>query len=126
MQCTWCEGEFATQRHNEFRDNNADIPEDVTSDDKVELVQQPLSGKESQGNQFGKVRSDINAFGTWTTGEREFSNIRFFDPSTQRHQSKTLWKYYKMREQEKKQKRRIREFWTLNKELLHQSWFQRP
>ena len=70
MQCTWCKGEFATQRHNEFRENNADIPEEVTSDVKVELVQQPLSGKEIQGNQFGKVRSDINAFGTWTTGQR--------------------------------------------------------
>ena len=76
--------------------------EEVTSDVKVELALQPLSGEEIKGNQSDEARSDISAKGFWIRGQRAFFDIRVFDPNAQRHQSKTLRKCYEINEQEKK------------------------
>ena len=44
-------GGFLTLRHNELRDNITEMPEEVTSDVKVEPALQTLSGEEIKGNQ---------------------------------------------------------------------------
>ena len=43
-------GGFVTLRHNELRDNIAEMLEEVTSDVEVEPALQPLSGEEIKGN----------------------------------------------------------------------------
>ena len=73
-------GGFVTLRHNELRDNIAEMLEEVTSDVKVEPALQPLSGEEIKGNQSDEARSDISARGFWIRGQRAFFNIRVFDP----------------------------------------------
>ena len=95
-------GGFVTLRHNELRDNIGEMLEEVTSDVKVEPALQPLSGEEIKGNQSDEARSDISARGFWIRGQREFFDIRVFDPNPQRHQNKNLRKYYEISEQEKK------------------------
>ena len=71
-------------------------------------------------------RSDISARELCSRGQRAFFNIRVFDPNAQRHESKTLRQCYEMNKQEKKRENTIREFRTLNKELLYHSCFQLP
>ena len=95
-------GGFATLRHNELRDNIAEMLEEVTSDVKIEPALQSLSGEEIKGNQSDEARSDISARGFWIRGQRAFFDIRVFDPNAQRYQSKTLRKCYEINEQEKK------------------------
>ena len=53
-------GGFVTLRHNELRENIAEMQEKVTSDFKVESASQPLSGEEIKGNQSDEARSDIS------------------------------------------------------------------
>ena len=93
---------IVTLRHNELRDNIAEMLEEVTSDVKVEPAIQPLSGEEIKENQSDEASSDINARGFWIRGQGAFFDIRVFDPNAQRHQSKTLRKCYEINEQEKK------------------------
>ena len=97
-------GEFVTQRHKELRDNIAEMLEDVTSDIKVEPALQPLSSEEINGNQSGEARSDISARGFWIRGQRAFFDVRVFDPNAQRHQSKTLRKFYEINRQETRER----------------------
>ena len=80
-------GGFVNLRHNELRDNIAEMLEKVTSDVNLEPVLQLLSGELIEGNQPKEAR---------------FFDIRVFDPSGQRHKSKTLRKCYEINEQEKK------------------------
>ena len=94
-------GGFVTLRHNELRDNIAEMREEVTSDVNVEPALQLLSGEEIKGSQSDEARSD-SVRGFWITGQRVFFDIRVFDPNAQRHQSKTLRKCYEINEQEKK------------------------
>ena len=95
-------GGFVTLRHNELRDNIAEMLEEKTSDVKVEPTLQSLSGQEIKGNQSDEARSDISAGGFLVRGQRAFFSIRVFDPNAQRHQSKTRRKCYEINEQEKK------------------------
>ena len=97
-------GGFIPLRHNEIRDNIAEILEEVNSDVNEEPALQPLSGEEIKGNQSDEARFDISARGLWIRGQRVFFNMRVFDPNAQRHQSKTLWKCCEINEQEKKRK----------------------
>ena len=95
-------GEFVTLRHNELRDSIAEMLEEVTSDVKVELALQPLSGEEINGNQSDEARSDISVRGFGIRVQRAFFGIRVFDLNAQYHQSKTLQKCYEINEQEKR------------------------
>ena len=94
-------GRFVTLRHNELRDNIAEMLE-VSSDVKVDLA---LSRKEIKGNQSDEARSDISARTFWIRGQRAFIDITAFDLNAQRDQSKTLRKCYEINEQEKKRER---------------------
>ena len=89
---SWKKGGFVTTRHNELRDNIAEILEELTSDVKVKLALQPLSGKEIKENQSDEARSDISDRGFWIRGQRAFFDISVFDP--------TLNECYEINEQE--------------------------
>ena len=56
-------GGFIPLRHNEIRDNIAEILEEVNSDVNEEPALQPLSGEEIKGNQSDEARFDISARG---------------------------------------------------------------
>ena len=68
-------GGFVTLRHNELRNNIAEMLEEVTSDVKLEPALQP----------FDEARSDISPKGFWIRGQRAFFDIRVFDSNAQRH-----------------------------------------
>ena len=72
--------------------NIAEILEELTSDVKVKLALQPLSGKEIKENQSDEARSDISDRGFWIRGQRAFFDISVFDP--------TLNECYEINEQE--------------------------
>ena len=91
-------GGFITLRHNELRDNTAEMLEEVSREPAL----QPLSG-EIKGSQSDKVRSDISTIRFWIRGQRAFFDNTAFDPNAQRHQSKTLRKCYKINEQENRE-----------------------
>ena len=93
-------GGFVTLRHNELRDNIAEILQEVTHNVTIESCLQP--GEVIRGNVSDEARSDISAREFWSRGQRAFFDIRVFDPNAQRHQSKTLRKCYEQNEQEKK------------------------
>ena len=95
-------GGFVTLRHNELRDNIAEMLVKVTSDVKLEPALQPLSGQEIKGNQSEEARSDINTRQFWIKGPRAFFDIRVFDPDAQHHENTTLKICYEIKEQEKK------------------------
>ena len=59
--------------------------EEVTSDVKLEPALQLLSGEQIKGNRAEEARSDISARGFWIKGQREFFDIKVFDPDAQRH-----------------------------------------
>ena len=106
-------GRFITLRHNQLRDNIAEMLEEVSSDVKVDLA---LSREEIKGSLSNKARSDISARTFWIRGQRASIDITAFDPNAQRDRSKTVRRCYEINEQEKKR--------TLSKEHLHQSCFQ--
>ena len=95
-------GGSVTLRHNELRDNIAEMLVKVTSDVKLEPALQPLSGQEIKGNQSEEARSGINTRQFWIKGPRAFFDIRVFDPDAQHHQSTTLKICYEIKKQEKK------------------------
>ena len=78
-------GGFVTLRHNELRDNIAEMLKEVTSDVKVEPALQPLSSEEIKRNQSNEARSDISARGIWIRKQRAFFDIRVFDPNAEPH-----------------------------------------
>ena len=61
-------GGFVTLRHNELRDNIAEMLEEVSSEVELEPALQPLSGEEIKGNQSDEARSDVSARRFWITG----------------------------------------------------------
>ena len=58
-------GRFITLRHNQLRDNIAEMLEEVSSDVKVDLA---LSSEEIKGSLSDKARSDISARAFWIRG----------------------------------------------------------
>ena len=91
-------GGSVTLRHNELRDNIAEMLEEVTNDVKVGPALQPLSGEEIKGNQSDETRYDISTRGFWIRGQRVFFDIRVFDPNAQHYQSKATRKCYGINE----------------------------
>ena len=58
-------GRFITLRHNQLRDNIAEMLEEVSSDVKVDLA---LSREEIKGSLSDKARSEISARTFWIRG----------------------------------------------------------
>ena len=81
-----------TLRHNELRDNIAEMLQEVTNDVRIEPILQPLTGEEQSvdGNVSVEARADISTRGFWCRGQRAFFSVRIFDPNAQHHENKTL------------------------------------
>ena len=79
-----------TLRHNELRDNIAEMLQEVTNDVRIEPTLQPLTGEEqSVGvNVSVEARANISARGFWYRGRRAFFDVRGFDLNAQRHKTK--------------------------------------
>ena len=94
-------GGFVTLRHNELRDNNAEMLQEVTNDVRKEPILQPLTGEEQSvgGNVSMEAWADISTRGFWCRGQRAFFDVRIFDPNAQRHENKTIKKCYELRSQ---------------------------
>ena len=86
------------------------MPEEATSDVKVEPVLQPLCGEEIKGSQSDEARSDISARRFWIRGQRAFFDIRVLDPNAQCHQSNTLRKCYEINKKAKKERIQFKDF----------------
>ena len=98
-------GGFITLRHNELRDNVAEMLQEVCTDVQIEPVLQQITGEEDMlngANLSNEARSDISARGFWIRGQRAFFDIRVFDPKAQRYGSKSLKHCYEINEKEKK------------------------
>ena len=81
-----------TLRHNQLRDDNAEMLQEVTNDVRIEPTLQPLTGEEQSvgGNVSVEARADISTRGFWCRGQRAFFDVRIFDPNAQRHENKTI------------------------------------
>ena len=96
-------GGFVTLRHNELRDNIGEMLQEVTNDVRIEPILQPLTGEEQSigGNVSVEARTDTSARGFWCRGQRAFFDVIIFDPNAQRHENKTLKRWYELNEHEK-------------------------
>ena len=93
-----------TLRHNELRDNIAEMLQEVTSDVRVETILQPLTEEEQLigRNSSLEAQSDISERGFRCRGQRAFFDLRIFDPNAQRDENKILKRFYELNEHEKK------------------------
>ena len=97
-------GGFVTLRHNELRENIAEMLQEVTNDVRIEPILQPLTGEDQSigGNLSVEARADISARGFWCRGQKVFFDVTIFDPNAQHHENKTLKKCYELNEHETK------------------------
>ena len=93
-----------TLKHNELRDNIAEMSQEVTDNVRIEPILQPLNGEEQSvgRNVLVKARPDISPRGFWCRGQRAFFNVKIFDPNAQRQENKTLKRCYELNEHKKK------------------------
>ena len=93
-----------TLKHNELRDNIAEMSQEVTNNVRIEPILQPLNGEEQSvgRNVLVKARPDISPRGFWCRGQRAFFNVKIFDPNAQRQENKTLKRCYELNEHKKK------------------------
>ena len=91
-------GGFVTLRHNELRDNIAEMLQEVTNDVRIEPTLQPLTGEEqSVGvNVSVEARANISARRFWYRGRKAFFDVRVFDLNAQRHENKTPKRCYEL------------------------------
>ena len=97
-------GGFVTLRHNDLRDNIAEMLQEVTSDVRVETILQPLTEEEQLigENSSLEAQSDISERGFRCRGQRAFFDLRIFDPNAQRDENIILKRCYELKEHEKK------------------------
>ena len=104
MSCK--KGGFVAVRHNEVRDITATLFSDVCKDVELESFLLTLNGVEQTMRKTAKtndeVRLDICATSFWVSGQKEFFNIRLFDPNARRNSQQTLKQCYSMNGNEKK------------------------
>ena len=65
-------GVFATMRHNNLRDFEADILSKTVNDVETELELQPVTGEVIEGLSGNASRPDIRARGVWRAGQNAF------------------------------------------------------
>ena len=92
-------------RHNDLRDQTANMTSEVCKDTEIEPKLTPLSGEELQEgmpNNSNKGRVDIRTRGLWEQGQQSFYCIWVFDPNACHYCSKSLQRCCVMNEQEKR------------------------
>ena len=103
MSCK--KGGFITMRHNDLRDMTADLLSEVCKDVEVEPVLHKLTGEEFKRKSVKREdesRLDISVKGFWVKGQKNFVDIRVFDPSAVRYKNQSIKRSYVSNEMEKK------------------------
>ena len=98
-------GGFVTLRHNELRDKTAAILTEVCKNVEIEPLLQKLTGEilaHRTSNRQDEARLDISSTGFWIKGQKNFADIRVFDPHAARYNKLTMKQCYAKNESEKK------------------------
>lgn len=95
-------GGFVIRRHNELRDLEAEMLNEVCISVTKEPVLQPLSGEIVRGNQSNEARLDVSAIGFWRPQERTFLDVRVFDPNSKSYRDQDPAQVYRSHENQKK------------------------
>ena len=97
-------GGYTIMRHNEVRDTEADLLNEVCRDVQVEPALITLSGQRFSraSNQNDMARLDISARGLWNPMEKAFLDVRIFHPDAASNRSKSLPQLYACHENQKK------------------------
>ena len=97
-------GGYVTMRHNNVRDLNSELQQEVCRDVVIEPQLLPLDNEVVQGAQGDQVALDISSRGLWSTFERTFFDVRVLHPNAPSYFSKDVEKLYKNHEHEKMRK----------------------
>ena len=95
-------GGFVNKRHNELRDIEAELLDEVCTSVTTEPRLQPLSGEEIRGNRADEARLDISAVGFWRPQAKVFCDVRVFDPNCKSYRGKEPADVYQLHENIKK------------------------
>ena len=90
------------KRHNELRDIEAELLNEVCTSVEIEPVLLPLSGEVIRGNTAPEARLDVSAVGFWRPQERMFVDVRVFHPNCKSSESQEPEKVYEHHEKAKK------------------------
>ena len=74
-------GCFVIKRHNELRDIEAELLNEVCSSVTKEPKLLPLSGEHIRGNMADEAHLDVSAIGFWHPQEKVFVDVRVFNPN---------------------------------------------
>ena len=86
-------GVFICIRHNDLRDQTANVMSEVRKDTETEPKLTPLYGEELQdrtSNNSNKERVDIGTRGFWEQGQQAFYGLWVFDPIACRYRNESL------------------------------------
>jgi hypothetical protein len=99
----WCAG-FIIQRHNELRDLEAMLLNEVCYDVEVEPCLQQITGEvlTSGSNTAPDARLDVHARGFWDRQSSAFFDVRVFHPNAESYKNLTTTQAYRLHEKEKK------------------------
>ena len=95
-------GGFVMKRHDELRDFEAELLNEVCTSVETEPVLQPLSGESVTGNKAPDARLDVAAIGFWRPQERILVDVRVFHPNCKSYRDVEPEKIYKRHENLKK------------------------
>ena len=93
---------FVIKRHNEIRDIEAELLNEVCSSVAKEPKLLPLTGEIVRGNKADEARLDVSAVGFWRPQEKMFVDVRVFDPNCKTYKEMTPSLVYTRHENIKK------------------------
>ena len=95
-------GGYVVKRHNEIRDIEAELLDEVCSSVEKEPKLLPLTGEIIRGNKTEEARLDVSAVGFWRPQEKMFVDVRVFDPNCKTYKDMEPPLVYKKHENAKK------------------------
>ena len=96
-------GGFVAKRHNEIRDFEAELLNEVCTSVEIEPVLLPISGEVIAGNDAPEARLDVSAVGFWRPQEKMLVDVRVFDPNCKTYENVEPEKVYERHEKQKNQ-----------------------
>ena len=95
-------GGFVIRRHNEIRDLEAELLDEVCISVTKEPQLMPLSGQVIRGNTAPEARLDVSAVGFWRPQEKMFVDVRVFEPCCKSYDNLEPVRIYAQHERQKK------------------------
>ena len=95
-------GGFVIIRHNEIRDFEANLLQDVCKDVEIEPALQPVSNEVISSLDGDAARPDIRARGFWRRGQNAFFDVKVSNINSQTYRNTDIKKVYDNMEKEKK------------------------